>query len=114
MDDIVRNPHQIRQGSAANSGQESRPDSILTGQRIGVGTVPALRDILQIPIELPPKSSLHHLPLHLCNQPFLPWHWAVLPHTLPGRDTNVPIVPVPTLVARSVARSTRRPSFRQA
>ena len=46
MDHVIGNPYRVRQGLATNSGQESRPDSILTGRRAGVGPTPALRDIL--------------------------------------------------------------------
>ena len=113
LDNVIRNPHQIRQGSATNNCQESCPHLILTDRCVRVGPTPALWDLLWIPIEPPPSTSLHHLPLHLCDQPTFPRHQAVPPHTPLHRCTSVPIVPFSTLVILIAARSIRRPCFQQ-
>ena len=42
LDDVIRNPHWIKQGAAANSCQESCPDSILWLRHVWVGPTPTL------------------------------------------------------------------------
>ena len=82
LHNVIGNPHRIRQGSAANSCQESRPHSILTGRHAGVGPTPALWDVLRIPVEPSPKSSLLCIPLHRCDQSRHRQIQAVPPHHL--------------------------------
>ena len=76
-----------------------------------VGPTPALQNLLQIPIVPSPKSNLHCLPLHLCDQTTFLQHQAAPPQILPCRHTSIHVARVPTLVFLIVARSTQRLGF---